>query len=62
MSARPALSLALSTKKLIHGPAVPGDPSRLIKGKIANTVAAKGPVRKIEGRLLVDSGLFPDGP
>jgi len=43
-----------------NGPAVPGDPLAVIK-QIAKDVAAKG-IRKIEGRILVDSGLFPDGP
>jgi N-acyl-D-amino-acid deacylase len=43
-----------------NGPALPGDPLVVIK-KVANDVAAKG-IRKIEGRVLVDTSLFPDGP
>jgi dihydroorotase/N-acyl-D-amino-acid deacylase len=42
------------------GPAVDGDPLAVIK-QLAKDVAAKG-VRKIEGRVLVDTALFPDGP
>jgi D-alanyl-D-alanine carboxypeptidase/D-alanyl-D-alanine-endopeptidase (penicillin-binding protein 4) len=41
------------------GPAVAGDPLAVIK-KIAKDVAAKG-IKKIEGRVLVDASLFPDG-
>ena len=43
-----------------NGPAVEGDPLIVIK-QLANDVAAKG-VRKIEGRIIVDTSLFPDGP
>src|SRR6266481_5684241 len=43
-----------------NGPAVDGDPLVVIK-QLASDVAAKG-VRKIEGRILVDTGLFLDGP
>ena len=43
-----------------NGPAVPGDPLVVIK-QLAKDVAAKG-IRKIEGRVLVDTRLFPDGP
>jgi len=43
-----------------NGPAVDGDPLTVIK-QLAKDVAAKG-VRKIEGRVLVDASLFPDGP
>jgi N-acyl-D-amino-acid deacylase len=41
------------------GPAVTGDPLAIIK-ELAKAVAAKG-IRKIEGRVLVDASLFPDG-
>src|ERR1700720_1923980 len=43
-----------------NGPAVEGDPLAVIK-QLAKDVAAKG-VRKIEGRIIVDASLFPDGP
>jgi len=43
-----------------NGPAVDGDPLTVIK-QLAKDVAAKG-VRKIEGRVIVDASLFPDGP
>jgi D-alanyl-D-alanine carboxypeptidase/D-alanyl-D-alanine-endopeptidase (penicillin-binding protein 4) len=43
-----------------NGPAVQGDPLSVIK-QIAKDVAAKG-IRKIEGRVLIDTSLFPDGP
>jgi PBP4 family serine-type D-alanyl-D-alanine carboxypeptidase len=43
-----------------NGPAVDGDPLVVIK-QLASDVAAKG-VRKIEGRIIVDTSLFPDGP
>jgi len=43
-----------------EGPALPGDPLLVIK-QLAKDVAAKG-VRKIEGRVLIDATLFPDGP
>jgi len=41
------------------GPAVAGDPLAVIK-EFAKDVAAKG-IKKIEGRVLVDASLFPDG-
>ncbi len=41
------------------GPAVAGDPLAVIK-EFAKDVAAKG-IHKIEGRVLVDASLFPDG-
>ena len=41
------------------GPAVAGDPLAVIK-ELAKDVVAKG-VHKIEGRVLVDASLFPDG-
>src|SRR5689334_2436414 len=43
-----------------NGPAVDGDPLAVIK-QLAKDIAAKG-IRKIEGRILVDASLFPDGP
>jgi len=43
-----------------NGPAVDGDPLAVIK-QLAKDVAAKG-IRKVDGRVLVDSSLFPDGP
>jgi len=43
-----------------QGPALPGDPLLVIK-QIAKDVAAKG-IRRIEGRVLIDATLFPDGP
>ncbi|HTF26670.1 MAG TPA: D-alanyl-D-alanine carboxypeptidase/D-alanyl-D-alanine-endopeptidase [Candidatus Limnocylindria bacterium] len=42
------------------GPALPGDPLLVIH-RLAKDVAAKG-IRKIEGRVLIDTALFPDGP
>ena len=42
------------------GPALPGDPLAVIK-ILAHDVAERG-IRKIKGRVLVDSSLFPDGP
>lgn len=41
------------------GPVVAGDPLAVIK-EMAKAVADKG-IHKIEGRVLVDAGLFPDG-
>lgn len=41
------------------GPALPGDPLVVIK-QLATDVAAAG-IRKIEGRVLIDTSLFPDG-
>ena len=43
-----------------NGPAVSGDPLAVIK-KLAKDVATKG-IRRIEGRVLIDTSLFPDGP
>src|SRR6266403_2026407 len=43
-----------------QGPALPGDPLLAIK-QLAKDVAAKE-IRKIEGRVLIDATLFPDGP
>src|SRR5713101_5831583 len=43
-----------------NGPAVPGDPLAVIK-QLAKDIAAKG-IRKIEGRVLIDTTMFPDGP
>ncbi len=43
-----------------NGPALPGDPLAVIK-QLAKDVSAKG-IRKIEGRVLIDTTLFPDGP
>lgn len=40
------------------GPALPGDPLLVIK-ELAKDVASK--VKKIEGRVLIDASLFPDG-
>lgn len=42
------------------GPAVSGDPLAVIK-QLAKEVAAKG-IRQIDGRVLIDTTLFPDGP
>src|SRR3989440_2700587 len=42
------------------GPALPGDPLAVLK-QLAKDVAARG-VKKIEGRVLIDASLFPDGP
>ncbi len=41
------------------GPAVAGDPLAVIQ-EFAKDVASKG-IKKIEGRVLVDASLFPDG-
>jgi N-acyl-D-amino-acid deacylase len=43
-----------------QGPALPGDPLVVIN-ELARDAAAKG-IRKIEGRVLIDTSLFPDGP
>ena len=43
-----------------NGRAVDGDPLVVIK-QLASDIAASG-VRKIEGRIIVDTSLFPDGP
>lgn len=42
------------------GPALPGDPLSVIR-ELAQSVYAKG-VRQIEGHVLIDASLFPDGP
>jgi dihydroorotase/N-acyl-D-amino-acid deacylase len=42
------------------GAALPGDPLAVIK-QLAKDVVSKG-IRKIEGRVLIDASLFPDGP
>ena len=42
------------------GPAVNGDPLAVIKS-LAQQVRDKG-VRRIDGRVLIDTSLFPDGP
>ena len=42
------------------GPALPGDPLTVIKS-LAKQVHAKG-IRRIDGRILIDTSLFPDGP
>src|SRR6267378_831390 len=43
-----------------QGPALPGDPLFVIK-QLVKDVAAKG-IHKIEGRVLIDTTLFPGGP
>jgi PBP4 family serine-type D-alanyl-D-alanine carboxypeptidase len=42
------------------GPAVAGDPLAVIRD-FAKQIHAKG-IRRIEGRVLIDASLFPDGP
>ena len=42
------------------GPAVGGDPLAVIK-QLAKDIRAKG-VRRIDGRVFIDTSLFPDGP
>src|SRR5215470_5778602 len=42
------------------GPALAGDPLTVIK-QLAKQVHDKG-IRRIEGRVLIDTSLFPDGP
>ena len=42
------------------GPAVSGDPLAVIK-VLAKQVRGKG-IRRIDGRVLIDTSLFPDGP
>ncbi|PYT68690.1 MAG: D-alanyl-D-alanine carboxypeptidase/D-alanyl-D-alanine-endopeptidase [Acidobacteria bacterium] len=42
------------------GPALPGDPLAVIK-ELAKDVAAKG-IHRIQGRVLIDTSLSPDGP
>ena len=43
-----------------NGPALPGDPLAVIK-ELAGKISAKG-IKRIDGRLLIDASLFPDGP
>lgn len=42
------------------GPAVAGDPLAVIKS-LARQIREKG-VRRVDGRVLIDTSLFPDGP
>jgi len=42
-----------------NGPALPGDPLAVIK-ELAGKISAKG-IKRIDGRLLIDTSLFPDG-
>jgi PBP4 family serine-type D-alanyl-D-alanine carboxypeptidase len=42
------------------GPALSGDPLAIIKD-FAKQIRAKG-IRRIDGRILIDTSLFPDGP
>ena len=42
-----------------NGRALPGDPLAVIK-ELAGKISAKG-IKKIDGRLLIDTSLFPDG-
>jgi len=42
------------------GPALPGDPLLVIK-ELAKDVAGTG-IREIDGQVLIDASLFPDGP
>jgi dihydroorotase/N-acyl-D-amino-acid deacylase len=42
------------------GAALPGDPLAVIQ-QLAKDVAAKG-IHKVQGRVLIDTSLFPDGP
>jgi PBP4 family serine-type D-alanyl-D-alanine carboxypeptidase len=42
-----------------NGRALPGDPLAVIK-ELAGKISAKG-IKKIDGRLLIDTTLFPDG-
>ena len=42
------------------GAALPGDPLTVIQ-QLAKDVASKG-IHKIQGRILIDTSLFPDGP
>src|SRR5215472_10673338 len=42
------------------GPALPGDPLAVVK-QLAKDIVAKG-IHKIQGRVLIDTSLFPDGP
>jgi PBP4 family serine-type D-alanyl-D-alanine carboxypeptidase len=43
-----------------NGPALPGDPLAVIK-ELAGKISAKG-IKRVDGRLLIDASLFPDGP
>jgi len=43
-----------------NGPALPGDPLAVIK-ELAGKISAKG-IRRIDGRVLIDASLLPDGP
>lgn len=43
-----------------QGPAVPGDPLTVVK-RLARDIHDKG-IRRIDGRVLIDTTLFPDGP
>ena len=43
-----------------NGPALPGDPLAVIK-ELAGKISAKG-IKRIDGRLLIDASLLPDGP
>ena len=59
--ARPDSTLAFEDEDhSYNGPAVSGDPLAVIK-KLAKAIHNKG-VRKIDGRILVDASLVPDGP
>lgn len=59
--ARPDGTLAFQDEDHSYGgPAVSGDPLAVIK-ELAKAVYDKG-VKKIEGRVLVDASLMPDGP
>jgi len=59
--ARPDGTLAFQDEDHSYGgPAVAGDPLAVIKG-LAKAVQGKG-VKRIEGRVLVDASLMPDGP
>jgi PBP4 family serine-type D-alanyl-D-alanine carboxypeptidase len=42
-----------------NGPALPGDPLAVIK-ELAGKISAKG-IKRIDGSLLIDTSLFPDG-
>src|ERR1700733_6060097 len=42
-----------------NGPALPGDPLAVIK-ELAGRISAKG-IKRIDGRLLIDASLLPDG-
>jgi dihydroorotase/N-acyl-D-amino-acid deacylase len=58
---RPDATLAfVDEDHAYNGPAVDGDPLTVIR-QLAKDIAAKG-ISRIEGRVLVDTSLFPDGP